>query len=66
MRPCEGLGALSVSISVVLLLVYGLFLVFSLLTHSALFAGTPVPETTEAHEPAWSPAVPPRCLPQPR
>jgi Ca2+:H+ antiporter len=48
-----GLGALSVSISVVLLLVYGLFLTFSLLTHSSLFAGTPVPEDPEAHGPAW-------------
>jgi Ca2+:H+ antiporter len=34
-----GQGALSVSISVVLLAVYGMFLLFSLRTHSALFAG---------------------------
>jgi len=33
-----GQGALSVSISVVLLTVYGMFLLFSLRTHSALFA----------------------------
>ena len=39
-RVCEGLGFLSVSISVVLLVVYGLFLVFSLRTHAELFAGS--------------------------
>ena len=36
----ESLGYLSVSISVVLLLVYVAFLGFSLITHSALFAGS--------------------------
>ena len=37
-----GVGTLSVSISLVLLVVSGsLFLVFSLLTHSSLFVGTP-------------------------
>ena len=36
----KGLGTLSVSISLVLLLVYGLFLVFSLITHSSRFTGT--------------------------
>jgi Ca2+:H+ antiporter len=36
----EGLGNLSVAISIVLLLVYLLFLGFSLVTHSALFAGS--------------------------
>ena len=36
----EGLGRLSVSISVVLLLVYSLYLAFQLVTHSALFAGS--------------------------
>jgi len=35
----QGLGKLSVSISVVLLLVYLLYLVYVLVTHSALFAG---------------------------
>ena len=35
----NGLSSLSVSISVVLLAVYALFLLFSLRTHSALFAG---------------------------
>src|SRR5262249_45653199 len=36
----EGLGRLSVSISVVLLLTYVLFLTFALVTHPALFAGS--------------------------
>ena len=40
----EGLGRLSVSISVVLLLGYLLYLVFTLITHSALFAGSHAPE----------------------
>ena len=40
----EGLGRLSVSISVVLLLGYLLYLVFALVTHSALFAGSHAPE----------------------
>ena len=45
----EGLGRLSVSISVVLLLVYLLYLVFALITHSALFAGSHVPEEAKPH-----------------
>jgi Ca2+:H+ antiporter len=45
----EGLGRLSVSISIVLLVVYLLFLAFSLVTHSALFAGSHVPEGGKAH-----------------
>ena len=49
------LSILSVSISIVLLVVYGLFLTFSLLTHSSLFVGTSSPENTaEAHAPVWS------------
>jgi Ca2+:H+ antiporter len=36
----EGLGRLSVSISVVLLLVYSLYLAFQLVTHRTLFAGS--------------------------
>jgi Ca2+:H+ antiporter len=47
----EGLGRLSVSISVVLLLVYLLYLAFALVTHSALFAGSHVPEEGKAHVP---------------
>lgn len=44
----EGLGQLSVSISIVLLLVYVLFLVFSLVTHSTLFAGSHEAEERKA------------------
>jgi len=44
----ESLGYLSVSISVVLLLVYVLFLGFSLVTHSALFAGSHEAEVGKA------------------
>src|SRR5215468_9968655 len=40
----EGLGRLSVAISVVLLLGYLLYLVFALVTHPKLFAGSHVPE----------------------
>ena len=39
-----GLGQLSISIALVLLLVYLLFLAFAVITHSALFAGSHVPE----------------------
>ena len=47
----QGLGKLSVSISVVLFLVYSLYLVFVLVTHSALFAG---PYQEEKKEAEWS------------
>lgn len=47
-----GQGVLSVSISVVLLAVYVMFLLFSLWTHSALFSGSSVPEDGE-HSEAW-------------
>jgi len=40
----EGLQILTLSISVVLLIAYALYLVFSLITHSALFAGSHVPQ----------------------
>jgi Ca2+:H+ antiporter len=46
-----GLVPLSVSISVILLVVYGLFLTFSLVTHSALFKGSHVP--SEGAAAAW-------------
>ena len=49
----EGLGRLSVSIAVVLLLVYLLYLTFTMVTHSSLFAGSYVPEQGEAHAPPW-------------
>jgi Ca2+:H+ antiporter len=45
----EGLGRLSVSISVVLLVVYSLSLVFALVTHPALFAGSYVPDEEKPH-----------------
>jgi Ca2+:H+ antiporter len=55
-RGTESLGALSVTISVVLLAVYCLFLMFSLMTHSALFAGSHDAEGTEgtARAPHWT------------
>ncbi len=43
-----GLGRLSVSISVVLLVGYALFLAFALVTHSALFTGSHVSEEGKA------------------
>jgi Ca2+:H+ antiporter len=43
------LGQLSVSISVVLLLVYTLFLAFSLVTHSSLFTGSHAAEKEGTH-----------------
>ena len=51
-----GLGTLSISISLVLLCVYVLLLLFSLVTHSARFAGTLIPREPreEAHEAVWS------------
>jgi Ca2+:H+ antiporter len=45
----EALGSLSVSISVVLLVVYLLYLVFALITHSDLFAGSHEPEVGKPH-----------------
>jgi Ca2+:H+ antiporter len=54
----EGLGRLSVSISVVLLLTYLLYLVFALVTHSALFTGSYVPEEGKTHASlGWSASV---------
>jgi Ca2+:H+ antiporter len=49
----EALGSLSVSISVALLLVYLLYLGFTLVTHGSLFAGSHVPEEGKAHAPSW-------------
>jgi len=49
----NGLRALSVSISIVLLAVYALFLLFSLGTHSSLFAGN-VDVEHGATRPRWS------------
>jgi Ca2+:H+ antiporter len=50
----EALGWLSISISVVLLAVYLLNLVFALVTHPALFAGSHAAEEPLAGAPAWS------------
>ncbi len=47
------LGSLSVWISLVLLAVYALNLVFSLVTHASLFAGSPTPEASP-HAARWS------------
>jgi Ca2+:H+ antiporter len=51
-RAADGLIKLSVSISLVLLVVYALFLGFTLITHSSLFAGSHVPDE-DAHVPPW-------------
>ena len=64
-----GLGTLSVAISVVLLLVYGLFLVFSLVTHAVLVRGNAdlAEHGAEAHAPLWTTRRPQRCSrPPPR
>jgi len=49
----QGAWHLSLSISVVLLVVYGLFLVFSLVTHKALFTGSFNAEENEKHQEPW-------------
>jgi len=49
------IGSLSVWISLVLLAVYAANLVFSLVTHAALFAGSHEADAAE-HETSWSPA----------
>jgi Ca2+:H+ antiporter len=49
-----GVIPLSVSISVMLLIVYGLFLIFSLVTHSALFSTAHETPADEAAAPRWS------------
>jgi len=51
----QGLGFLSTSISIVLLIVYAAFLVFSLITHNALFTGSfdAAAETEAARPLAW-------------
>jgi len=51
-RAAQELVPLSVSLSIVLLVVYVLFLAFSLKTHSDLFRGTEA--ASERHEEAWS------------
>jgi Ca2+:H+ antiporter len=49
-----GLGSLSIAIAVVLLLVYALYLVFALVTHSALFLGSYVPDEGAEHARPWT------------
>jgi Ca2+:H+ antiporter len=49
-----GLGRLSVSIAVILLAVYGLHLVYSLITHASLFAGSAHEEEDKDPGAAWS------------
>ncbi|MFK8328692.1 calcium/proton exchanger [Pseudomonas sp. BJa5] len=53
-RVPHGLQALSLYISLVLLLVYGLFLVYSLITHKNLFAGDPGAVHDPHQAPDWS------------
>src|ERR1700759_3330740 len=53
-NAAAGLVPLSVSISIVLLLVYGLYLAYTLVTHSALFLGSHAPEEGDVHSPPWS------------
>jgi Ca2+:H+ antiporter len=49
-----GLVPLSISISIVLLIVYGSYLVFSLVTHSSLFSASQVPGEANVAGPTWS------------
>jgi Ca2+:H+ antiporter len=49
-----GLIPLSMSISVVLLVVYGLYLAFTLVTHSSLFSGSRSDDEEAEKEPVWS------------
>jgi len=52
-KTAGGLDNLSIAISVVLLLVYSLYLTFTLITHSSLFAGSYVPEEGKTHARPW-------------
>lgn len=52
-RAPSGLQGLSLYISLVLLLAYGLFLVYSLVTHRGQFSGAPK-DPDDTREPAWS------------
>ncbi|MCW8277738.1 calcium/proton exchanger [Pseudomonas sp. PCH199] len=53
-RAPHGLQALSLYISLVLLLVYGLFLVYSLVTHKSRFSGDPGVQHDSHPLPPWS------------
>jgi Ca2+:H+ antiporter len=49
-----GITALSISLSIVLLVIYMLYLVFTLVTHSSLFSGAQAPNQGPEHSPPWS------------
>jgi Ca2+:H+ antiporter len=51
--PKTGLVSLSVAMSIVLLVVYGLFLAFSLKTHASMFAGSHAAEQEGESHQAW-------------
>lgn len=53
-RNPQGLQSLSLYISLILLLVYGLFLVYSLITHRSLFSGTASSEQSPDQPAPWS------------
>jgi Ca2+:H+ antiporter len=53
-RNPQGLQSLSLYISLILLLVYGLFLVYSLITHKNLFSGSSSFEQSPDQAPLWS------------
>lgn len=53
-RNPQGLQSLSLYISLILLLVYGLFLVYSLITHKSLFSGTSSVEQGADQPTPWS------------
>ena len=52
-KATDGLGKLSIAISIVLLLVYMLYLAFTLIIHSSLFAGSYAPVEGETYAPPW-------------
>jgi len=52
-QATAGAVPLSVAMSIVLLLVYALYLVFSLVTHPAMFSGAPAGEGGGHDEPVW-------------
>jgi Ca2+:H+ antiporter len=53
-NAASSLVPLSVAIAVVLLVVYGLYLAFSLVTHAALFSGEHPADAADGHAAPWS------------
>jgi Ca2+:H+ antiporter len=53
-NAAPGLIPLSVSVSIVLLVVYSLYLAFTLITHSPLFSGSHSAEEEDERSPPWS------------